>query len=820
MNFEIILDTLPFSIYWIENKRINIFKGGNKHFLSSLNFSSMSELIDKPTTSIFAGDYLRIVNDLLDKSMKNEGKIFSAVYHKTVNTHDEPTLIQCRTVLLQKNVVIFSETYPKIEDFNQYLWEEKEKLTIYLNNIIENVPASIYWKDINSIILGGSKLHTELTGYVDSKQVIGKTDYDFVWKNQAERIQENDRFVMKNNQLITFEERAKLPDDGMHIFLTQKSPLKGKGDEVIGVLGVSIDITELKETQKKLKRAKLIAEAANQAKTEFIANMSHDIRTPLTGIIGLSQLLEHRLVAMEDKMDLRMMHQASERLLDLLNSVLDVASLETVDEAQLKLKAFSLVDLSQALKNLLSPSAKLKGLSLDVNIDISKSEYVVSDQNKLERILLNLITNAIKFTNNGKITLSIKKLVFFPKKTDGIYVEFIVSDTGIGIPSDKLAYIFDYFFRVNPVFEETNQGYGVGLYIVKKFVNLLGGEVEVKSELGVGTNFSFTLFMALPKGDDAIKKIKNNISDPFIFLKSKEKPTKKKEENLIEQTMVSSEESLQDDLAKKNILLIEDDRLAIKFSKELLAQAGYMVTVVSTFQEALSFAKDHDFNLIITDLGLPEISGNELAVVYRYWERVNNKRPIPIIGLTAHGQGKFKEACFAAGINEIWLKPLTIQKIKKLEKLLLKRKDIASEFDLKLKVDKNELNISEEKNISLGKANLLDIINSYPLFDRKISLQNLSGNEELLKEILEMFKQSIPEQLQELKKGYELKNWEVLENIVHKIKGGACYVGAVRLNYVCQDFLRCYTTGQSQLLDSLYQNLLLILVETQKALDI
>ena len=819
MNFQIILDALPFSVYWIDSRK-KIFKGGNPHFLSLLNLTSLSELIAKPMSSILVGDYLRIVDDLFDKSIKNKGKKFSAVYHKILNDHEEPTLIQSISLLPKKELVIFSEIYPPIKDFNQYLWDEKEKLAIYLNNIVENVPASIYWKDANSVILGGSKLHTELTGYSDSKAVVGKTDYDFAWRGQAERIIENDRFVMKNKQMISFEERAKLPDDGIHIFLTQKSPLKGKLGEIIGVLGVSIDITELKNTQKKLKKAKLAAESANRAKTEFLANMSHDIRTPLTGIIGLSQLLAHRLVMTEDKEDLSLMYQASERLLNLLNDVLDVASLESVNEAKIKLESFSLLDVSQALKGLLLPAAKLKGLDLQVNVDISTSENVLSDRIKLERILLNLVNNAIKFTKKGEVSLSIKELALLPQRMDGMYVEFTISDTGIGIQADKLAYIFDHFFRVASSFEEQDQGYGVGLYIVKKFVNLLGGEIEVKSEVGVGTKFSFRLFMTLAQSHKT-KKFKNKNSEPFIFLKAKDEQARVMAEEVVNQSELPPIESPEDKRpAKKNILLIEDDQLVIKFSKELLFQAGYTVTVVSTSKEALNLAKNHSFDLIITDLGLPGISGCELAVLYRYWERVNHKPIVPIIVLTAHGQGKFKEECLAAGINEIWLKPLTIEKIKKLDKYWLDNKKVTVErlhIPVQFKSTENELDV-EESNIGIEKANLLEIINSYPIFDKSISLKNLSDNEKLFQEVVEMFNQSIPEQLQDLEKAYALKNWAALENIVHKIKGGACYVGAIRLNYVCQNFLRCYLTGQSQLLDSLYQCLIGSLTETQQAL--
>jgi PAS domain S-box-containing protein len=810
MNFRLIVNALPFSVYWLDSEKKS-FKGGNQYFYSSLNINSLAELIDKPISNIFESDYLRIVNDLFNKSIKNKAKNFSAIYHKVSNNQEEPILIQCISIISQKKeVTIFSEINPSLKDFNQYLWEENEKLNIYLSNIVENVPASIYWKDTNSVILGGSILHTELTGFSDSKAVIGKTDFDFSWKDQAERIQENDRFVMQNNQMVSFEERAKLSDDAIHIFLTQKSPLKGKAEKIIGVLGVSIDITELKNTQRKLKKSKMLADAANQAKTEFLANMSHDIRTPLTGIIGLSQLLEQRLKGLENKNDLRLMYNASNQLLSLLNNVLDVASLEKANEAQLKVNSFSLSDLTESLQNLLLPSVKTKGITLQINLDVSSAENIISDQNKLERILLNLVTNAIKFTEQGTVVVTIRELILLPHQSDGMYIEFTISDTGIGIPADKLKSVFDPFFRITPSFEKKDQtqGYGVGLYIVKKFVNLLGGEIQVKSEMGVGTSFSFTLFMNFAKKNKLLK-FKNKNSESFVFLEPN-KPSKDKKKL---QQIQSPKKPI-----KKSILLIEDDLLTIKFSQELLTQAGYNLTVVSTIQEALPFAKNHRFDLIITDLGLPGLSGNEIAVLFRYWERINQKPAIPIITLTAHGESKFKEECLAAGVSEVWLKPLTKEKIKKLDKYFQDKKITVIEFNPSLKQSKPiKYEYIEENNLTI--ENLLDIINSYPIYNKNISLKNLSGNIDLFNEIIEMFKESIPGHIQELEKTYQLKDWETIENIVHKIKGGACYAGAIRLNYVCKNFLRCYLTGQSQQLDILYTYLIFSLKETYKALE-
>lgn len=811
VNFQLILNALPFPIYWIDSKKCS-FRGANQHFFSSLNISSLAELVDKPISNVFLGDHLRIINELFNKSIENKGKQCSAIFLKVANDQEEPILVQSISIPSKKEpITIFSEINPSIKEFNQYLWEENEKLTIYLNNIVENVPASIYWKDINSVILGGSKLHTELTGFADSKAVIGKTDFDFSWKDQAERIQENDRFVIQNNQMVSFEERAKLADDSIHIFLTQKSPLRGKSEKIIGVLGVSIDITELKKTQIKLKKSKLLADAANQAKTEFLANMSHDIRTPLTGIIGLSQLLEQRLKVLENKDDLSLIYKASQQLLSLLNNILDVASLEKANETQLNITSFSLQELMESVKNLLSPSVKAKKITFEINLEVTSTENIASDQNKLERILLNLATNAIKFTEQGTVIITIKELTLLPHQADGVYVEFTVSDTGIGIPAEKLTSVFDPFFRIAPSFQTNDQskGYGVGLYIVKKFVNLLGGEIQVKSELEVGTSFSFTLFMSFAKKNKLLK-FKNKNSEPFASTETKLTETKK----------IPFREPAPKKTTKKHILLIEDDLLAIKFSQQLLTQAGYNLTVVSTMQEALAFAKGHTFDLIITDLGLPGLSGTEIAVLYRYWERINQTSMVPIISLTAHGEGKFQEECLAAGINEVWLKPLTKEKIKKLDKYFQEKKMNVIEFNPLLKQSKSlKPEYLDENNLSMEKANLLDIVNSYPIYNKNISLKNLSGNVDLFNEIIEMFKESIPVYIQDLEKVHQLKDWETVENIVHKIKGGASYAGAIRLNYVCKNFLRSYLTSEPQQLETLYTYLIFSLKETHRALE-
>jgi two-component system, OmpR family, aerobic respiration control sensor histidine kinase ArcB len=236
------------------------------------------------------------------------------------------------------------------------------------------------------------------------------------------------------------------------------------------------------------------AEVANLAKAKFIANMSHDIRTPMSGVISIAKMLEEEGDSDKDREYGHIIRTSSERLLLLLNDILAVISIEEARKENLKFETFSLQERIQNLHDLMLPNIQSNHIKLVTKIDANLPEYVISDRIKLDRILLNLVSNALKFTSQGEVVISIKLL---SKKSNKIKIEIAISDTGIGIDQSQLDKIFERFYRINPSHENRYDGHGIGLFIVQKYVSLLGGTIAVESILWKGTTFTVTLPMKI-----------------------------------------------------------------------------------------------------------------------------------------------------------------------------------------------------------------------------------------------------------------------------------------------------------------------------------
>src|SRR3990167_9845781 len=260
--------------------------------------------------------------------------------------------------------------------------------------------------------------------------------------------------------------------------MVTKCPIKNYDGEVIGTVGCSVDITHIKELEKELRIAKEKAESASQAKSEFIANMSHDIRTPLTGIIGLSRILEEEATTLEEKQHARWVQESGERLLSLLNGVLDIVANDRANENDVRLETFDLYQVVQNVLELERAAVKARQLDIKTHFEGKVPHYVISDKMKLHRIILNLVGNAIKFTKKGHISIGVK-LISVEKNI--AYIEFQIEDTGIGIPDELQAKVFERFFKVSSSYKGIYTGNGIGLNIAKKFVELLGGNIALKS---------------------------------------------------------------------------------------------------------------------------------------------------------------------------------------------------------------------------------------------------------------------------------------------------------------------------------------------------
>lgn len=362
-------------------------------------------------------------------------------------------------------------------DYLNNLKNFREQLEIFINAI----PGCVYWKDKNGVYFGCN--NTLLTkGQLSSKEaIVGKTDID-IWRASAEEIRKNDLAVMQQDKTMEVEETILLQSGELLYFSSVKSPLKDEDGHIIGIIGNSLDITELKQ-------AKQHAEAASLAKTQFLALMSHELRIPLTGILSAASIMSSEDLTVEESQEFAQLIESSgQYLLSSIDNILDFAKLEA-DKFQISSIGVNLQDVINEVTGLLAKSAKQKGLSLFVHLSVNPP-IIMTDPRVLRHIFANLISNAVKYTEHGSIDVTVKTKYLI---NGLIQLDLTVTDTGIGIPANKLDYIFDRFSQVESGYTRKNsrQGSGLGLSIVKKLTQLLHGDIHVTSQLGIGSSFHF-----------------------------------------------------------------------------------------------------------------------------------------------------------------------------------------------------------------------------------------------------------------------------------------------------------------------------------------
>lgn len=376
-----------------------------------------------------------------------------------------------------------------------------------LRSVIENLPGSIYWKNKEGVYLGRNTYSLEkmqndafeqASAHKDA--VIGKTDYDLFAKEVADRFRQHDLHVMETRQEFSAEESAILPNGKTIIQLSTKRPIYDSEGNVAGIVGNTVDITHLKEIEAELRKEHARAEQANLIKTEFMRNMEHDIRTPFSGVLGMANYLWEAEEDPVKKGCLNDIVQCAKELLDYCNSILDFSKIESGLHL-IADKKFYLQDIVNSAVKMELPAAKLKQLSLAVDYDDRIPKVLVGDPHRIHRILVNLISNAIKFTQNGYIKIVVSVL---SNEHSSTLVRFIVEDTGVGIPEEKKDYIFEKFTRLSLSNKGFYRGIGLGLRIVKQFMHEINGEIDLISEVGKGTQFICTVPFKQPLTDDFV----------------------------------------------------------------------------------------------------------------------------------------------------------------------------------------------------------------------------------------------------------------------------------------------------------------------------
>jgi len=387
------------------------------------------------------------------------------------------------------------------------------------------------------------------------------------------------------------------------------------------------DIRHAVELQKQIMLAEQetqAAAAASAAKSQFLAHMSHEIRTPLNGIIGIADILGETKLSDTQEQYVNTIHDSGEALLSIINDILDFSKIEA-GKLELENIDFSLSDNCQSLRNLFIVQLNSKGLKFNIHIDPSIPPYLLGDPLRIKQILLNLISNSIKFTSKGTIELTINMVNPEPN----LVLQFNVKDSGIGIPQDKQKLLFEAFTQVDSSTTREYGGTGLGLQISKRLVELMGGHIQVNSEINVGSTFSFTL--ALNKG-----------SPPQQAPEHEHQQTKRPNDQIC-------------------ILVAEDNRTNQMVVGAMLKRLGYQYEICDDGQQALDAMALKTYDLILMDCQMPILDGFAATKLIRDNPDLND---LPVIALTAGATAQEQKQCYDAGMNDFLSKPITMEILK------------------------------------------------------------------------------------------------------------------------------------------------------------
>jgi signal transduction histidine kinase/CheY-like chemotaxis protein len=624
----------------------------------------------------------------------------------------------------------------------------------YLQQVLMLIPGNVYWKDKEGYYLGCNAQQLHVARIKSLDEIIGKTDKDLYSKEIAQRIMKIDREIIEKRQEKTLEEIGVDSKGAETVYLTKKSPLYDEFGQVVGLVGIGVDITDKKKAEQAIILAKEAAEAASHAKTEFLENMRHDIRTPLSGIVGCARIIQSEPNDPEQVSEYAAdLIQSSEALLNFLNKVLEGIKVASGEMPLLK-KKFDFKKNIQDIIDLNKSLTSKKNLALTLEVDAEIPIYLIGDPVRLQRIILELVTNALRFTQQGNINIQVR---LKKHEAQQVVVEIKVSDTGIGIAADKQSEIFSRFTRLTPAHQGIYTGLGLGLSIVKQFVDDLGGEVYVQSQLKQGTIFTCLIPFQVPL-------VMNNVGVEDIPFPTESEIFKNTLESMPK--IALSHQGLNAD--QRRILLVEDDKLSAKIAASILTELNCVIDIAPDAKSALRLVQEKDYQLILMDIGLPDMDGIALThrIRLQQWQRTDTT---PIIGLTAHIDDENRQLCLDAGMNTVILKPLKKETTLELLKTFVPDTSVNQVFSS-----------TEIRPIS---GAVLDID----------SMKAILKNEELIKDCIHLMVIALKKDLVELPQLHQSANWQAIREIAHKLQGGASYIGAKRLEQACKqidDYIR------------------------------
>ncbi|SMC25370.1 PAS domain S-box-containing protein [Clostridium acidisoli DSM 12555] len=622
---------------------------GNLAALKSYGYSK-SELLQKNISHIrIKTESLTFKKQFQLAANSKEGVEFHT-FHVRKDGSNFPVEVKSVALTINSEKIIFSV----IRDISKRLISESE-LRI-LASIVEYSDDAIISKNLNGILTSWNNGAKILYGYT-KEEIIGKSLSVLIPpKNSDELNVILDK--IKLGEKIDHYETTRLRKDGKEVFVSiSVSPIRDIYGNICGASTIARDITEtikkgkelrekydelsavyeeliateeeLRTNYEQLEESKAAADKANIAKTQFLANMSHEIRTPLNGIIGTIDLLNLTNLTNEQLEYITMLKSSSNILLHTINSILDISKIEA-GKYEVVTKPFDLKVIIDRIIKELSLACSKNGLLFKYNVDSSLQFNLLGDSLKLNQILTNLISNAIKFTQNGYISFNASKTSQIGNK---IGIKFSVEDSGIGIKDTFKNQIFKKFVQQDSSYTKTYQGTGLGLAISKELAKMMDGDIWFESKSGEGSTFYFSIELDIDTSDitSANSLVAADVISPDNF--------------------------------KNTILVVEDNEINMKIVSSMIKKLGYNFITAGNGMDAINLLKNNDVKLILMDVQMPILNGYDTTKIIR---NNSSNENIPIVAMTAYSMVGDRELFLENGMTDYIGKPFEFDKLKEL----------------------------------------------------------------------------------------------------------------------------------------------------------
>ncbi|MCF7504001.1 aerobic respiration two-component sensor histidine kinase ArcB [Vibrio sp. L3-7] len=691
--------------------------------------------------------FLSVVVDQLEESRQRLAKLVSKLGDMRERDQELNNKLQLNIEKLNQEI----EEREKAEEAraeamhdleNEVFQRERTQLelaerTALLRSFIDASPDLIYYRNEDGVFSGCNRAVEELTGKTE-KDLVGLTPWDVYSKEIAQQVVETDKKVFADNQALTYDQWLEYPDGRKSYFELRKVPFYSKDGRHLGLVGFGRDITERKEHQESL-------EKASRDKTTFISTISHELRTPLNGIIGLSRMLLDSQLTTEQRKQMQTIKVSAVTLGNIFNDIIDM---DKFDRRKLELfpTPINFEDFVVEIESISALMAEQKGLRFDLERLSDLPASVEVDGTRLRQVLWNLVSNAMKFTKDGGVVMTVSADI------DGDFANITmeVEDTGIGIPESEIEKIFAMYYQVKSGTDNLHAvGTGIGLAVSQQLINMMEGDIDVTSEEGFGS--TFTVSIRVPVNHDTQALIK----------------TPRKQSNL-------------------KIFMVEDIELNITVARSLLESLGHEVTVVMTGKEAQIVFNPKDYDLVLLDIQLPDMTGFDIA---QYYREKYSKLP-PLVALTANVLNN-KQEYFQKGMDEAISKPLSVRAIQDVISELIEDapevneksggintvKDVEKVAGVDKVIGAEEVTVSKPV-LSSVDTTLLDV-------DMLESYVDIVGPKPVLDSIV-MFENMMPEYMEILNSNMVAKDQDSIVSEAHKIKGAAGSIGLKRIQQVAQ----------------------------------